>query len=109
MTLYFYLVKTKGTGLRNVLLLSTLPLILGTITTNDIKRKLYSYKLYDFTKGGTDVMDQRIGEYIVLTLDNSCIFQYLDICDATEFPLNKTKTQNVFKFVLELATALITP
>ena len=41
-------------------MLSTLELILGT-TKDDNCHKLGLYKLYDFTKGGTDIVDQRMG------------------------------------------------
>ena len=57
LVLHSYAVKTKSTGLRNVLLLSSMPPLLGT-TKDDGKKKPAIYKLYDFTKGGTDVMDQ---------------------------------------------------
>ena len=51
MTLHSYVVKTKLTGLRNVLLLSTLEPII-TVTQDDGKQKQQIYKVYDFTKGG---------------------------------------------------------
>ena len=54
-----YVVKT-ATVKKNVLLLSTLRPILGT-TMDDNRDKLAQYKLYDFTKGGTDIVDQRMG------------------------------------------------
>ena len=44
---------------KNVILLSTAPPILG-ITKDDRKSKLGIYKVYDFTKGGTDIIDQRM-------------------------------------------------
>ena len=58
LVLYFsYVVKTTSTSLRNVLLLSSMQPLLET-TKNDGKKKPAIYQLYDFTKGGTDVMDQ---------------------------------------------------
>ena len=51
MTLHSYVVKTKSTGLRKVLLLSTLEPIIA-VTQDDGKQKLQIYKVYDFTKGG---------------------------------------------------------
>ena len=47
---------------KNVILLSTAPPILG-ITKDDGKSKLGVYKVYDFTKGETDIVDQRMGFY----------------------------------------------
>jgi hypothetical protein len=59
MSLHSYVVKTKSKGKKNVLVLSTIPPIMGI--TKDDKKKPAIIKFYDFTKGGTDVMDQRIG------------------------------------------------
>ena len=59
LSLASYVVKTSS-GKKNVLLLSTHPQVLGT-TKDDNKDKAGSYKLYDFTKGGTDIIDQRMG------------------------------------------------
>ena len=33
--------------------------------TDDDKKKPVLYKHYDFTKGGTDIMDQKMGSYTV--------------------------------------------
>ena len=44
---------------KNVISLSTAPPILG-ITKDDGKSKLGIYKVYYFTKGGTDIIDQRM-------------------------------------------------
>ena len=52
-----YTVKTKSSGKKNVLLLSTIRPLNG-ITRDDNKRKPGIYKFYDFTKGGTDIVDQ---------------------------------------------------
>ena len=53
-----YVAKTSK-GKKNVILLSTTPPILG-ITKDDGKSKLGIYKVYDFTKGGTDIIEQRM-------------------------------------------------
>ena len=53
-----YIVSTKSSGKRNVLMLSTLNHILGI--AKDFKAKPALYKLYDFTKGGTDIVDRKI-------------------------------------------------
>ena len=47
---------------KNVLVLSTMRPLMG-ITRDDGKRKPAIIKFYDFTKGGTDVMDQKISRY----------------------------------------------
>ena len=56
-------------GKKNVILLSTAPPILG-ITKHDGKSKLRIYKVYDFTKGRTDIIDQRWGQQRGFTLVN---------------------------------------
>lgn len=56
-----YVVKTAG-GKKNVLMLTSLNPLLGT-TIDDKKVKPAPYKLYDFTKGGTDIVDQRMEFY----------------------------------------------
>lgn len=74
--------QTKSKGLRNVLLLSTLPSLLG-VTKDDQQKKPAIYKLYDFTKGGTDIIDQRINfytQYQVQKMDSQCIFIYFRYC-----------------------------
>ena len=49
--------KTKSTGRKNVLMLSTMRPITG-ITKDDGKSKLARMKFYNFKKGGIDIVDQ---------------------------------------------------
>ena len=77
-----YVVKTAK-GKKNVILLSTALPILG-ITKNDGKSKLGIYKVYDFTKGGTDIIDQRMGFY-------------------TCKPKSRKWTITVFSYIIDLA------
>ena len=68
MTLNSYVVPTKSKGNKNVLLLSTVsPIILGVTKDDGVRKPAIYYKLYDFTKGGTDIIDQRINFYTVHT------------------------------------------
>ena len=60
LVLHSYVFPTKSSGQCNVLLLSTVELILG-VTIDDGKKKPAICKLYDFTKADTDVMEYRIG------------------------------------------------
>ena len=62
MSLHSYVVKTKSTGKRNVLLLSTLKPLLA-VTRDYGKKPPQIYKVHDFTKGGTDITDQRAQYY----------------------------------------------
>lgn len=56
-----YIVKTKSER-KNVLLLSTMRPLMG-ITKDDGREKPAIYKLYDFSKRGTDECDQRVESY----------------------------------------------
>lgn len=64
MSLHSYVVNTKSKGKKNVLMLSTMPPLIG-VTKDDGKRKPAIMKFYDFSKGGTDIVDQRISNYSV--------------------------------------------
>ena len=57
LVLHSYVVKSKSTSLQNVLLFSSVQPLLGTTKENGTKKPTI-YKLYEFTEGGTDVMDQ---------------------------------------------------
>jgi hypothetical protein len=63
-----YVCKTKNPknkGKKNVLVLSTHSKMVYGVTTDDGKKKPAIIKLYDFTKGGTDICDQRIENFTV--------------------------------------------
>jgi len=118
LVLHSYVVTTKSSGRRNVLLLSTVQPILG-VTKDDGKKKPAIYKLYDFTKGGTDVMDHRIGNYTSKAKSNRwtlTAFAYiLDVCRvnaSTVLALNKKidpRKQDSYNFGTDLALSLIRP
>ena len=57
--LNFYVVKTRSSGMRNVLLLQTINP--AHYVTHDDKKNLLSYKIYDYTKGRIDIPDKRMG------------------------------------------------
>ena len=57
-----YVVNTKSTGKRYVMILTTVKPILGT-SKHDPKLKPAIYKLYNYTKGGTDIIDQNMSFY----------------------------------------------
>ena len=56
-----YVVKTKSNRMRNVMTLSAMP-TLPALTKED-ERKPAVVKIYDYTKGGTDIIDQRMGNH----------------------------------------------
>ena len=112
-----YVVKTFK-GKKNVLMLSTMESIL-VVTIDDQKFKPQMYKLYDFTKGGTDIIDQKMGTYTTKSKSQKwsrVAFSYLldtiRVNSSTLIELNKNhdpKLANSFNFGYELATQLVMP
>ena len=112
-----YVVKTSK-GKKNIMMLSTVRLLLG-ITMDDDKKKPALYKLYDFNKGGTDIVDQTFGTYTVkpkcrkwsiatfsYLLDTACVNA------STIVALNKEespKKVNSFDFAYDLARSFVLP
>ena len=62
LSLHSYIVNTNSKGKNNVLAHTTLMTLLAT-NIDDNKNKPKILKLYDFIKGGTDIVDHRIGTY----------------------------------------------
>lgn len=62
LNLHSYAVVNKSKGSKNVLLLSTMDHILGT-TKQDKGKRPAAIELYNFTKGGTDIFDQRYTQF----------------------------------------------
>lgn len=111
--------KSKDSNtFRNVLMLSTMQPILG-VTKDDGKSKPAIYKLYDFTKGGTDIIDQRIVFYSCKTKSSRwtmTAFAYvLDTCrvnSSTVLSKNNgrdPRKDNAFEFGWNLAMELVLP
>ena len=65
LSLSSYVVRASS-GKKNILMLTTMRPLLG-VTSDDGKKKPALYKLYDFTKGGMDIVDQKFGNYTVKT------------------------------------------
>jgi len=116
-SLHSYAVNTRSKGKKNVLLLSSMPTILGV--TKDDKKKPAIIKLYDFTKGGTDIVDQRMSYYSVNTKSSRWTLNALSYMQDTArvnaqtlWSLNNgkepTKT-NSFLFGTTLAMNLVKP
>jgi len=115
LNLHSYVVNTKSSGKRNVLILSTMMPIFG-VSKDDQKHKPAIYKFYDFTKGGTDIVDQRIGYYTAKAKSRRWTmtsFAYvLDTCRvnaSTILALNNAKDprmQASFDFGMDLVMAL---
>ena len=118
MVLHSYVVKNKSSGLRNVLMLSSVQPHLG-VTKDDNKFKPAIYKLYDFTKGGTDIVDQRVGFYSCKSKSPRwtmvAFFFLLGTCrvnSGTVYFLNKKKYPrkgNSFDFGWKLGMQLVLP
>lgn len=118
LVLISYVVKTKSKGKKNVLALTTLRPLLG-VTKDDGKVKPAILKLYDHTKGGTDIIDQRIGSYTVKTKSKRwtiAAFAYvIDTARVNAGTLYAMKhdtnprSLNSFQFGLDLAKSLVLP
>ena len=118
MSQHSYAVKTKSKGSKNVLVLSTMPPILGT-TKDDGKSKPAIIKFYDFSKGGTDIIDQRMGFYSVSTKSRrwtmtgfSYILDTARVNAQSIYCANKNKNvrqSNSFELGWELALNLVRP
>ena len=116
-TLHSYVVNTKSSGTKNVLLVTTMKPILGV--TKDGKHNPAAYKLYDYTKGGTDIIDQRAVSYTCKLKSNRwtivALLNLLDTCRvnvSTVLALNEGKDQrkvDSFDFGLTLAEELTKP
>ena len=114
-----YVVKTKS-GKKNVLLLSTMTPTLG-ITKDDGKKKPAQYKLYDFTKGGTDECDKRAETYCCKpksrkwTIVSLCyVLDMARINSSTILALNRNETPrkssvSSFDFCWNLVQSLAVP
>ena len=61
LTITSYCVKTSTKSKKIINILSSMPPLLAV--TKDEKKKPAIFKLYDFTKGGTDISDQRADKY----------------------------------------------
>ena len=66
MSLTSFVFNTKPKGKKDVIILSTKPVLLG-VTKDDGKAKPAIIKEYDYTKGGTDIVDQRSGSFTTST------------------------------------------
>ena len=113
-----YTVKTKSSSKNNVLLLFTMRPLNG-ITREDNKQKPSIYKFYDFTKGGTDIVDQLNDYYTISSQSNSwdlvSFYYILDpirVNSKTLFCIKKgldVKKENTFDLTFELAKVLTYP
>ena len=114
-----YVVSTKSSGKRNVLVLSALKPILG-LTKDDGKSKPTIIKFYDFTKGGTDIVDQIMGKHSIKPKSSkwaiaafSYIFDVACVNASIQLRMNNQnkpmQQSNSFEFGWEIAMSLIRP
>ena len=119
MQLHSYVVKTKSTGMRNVLLLSTKKVILGTTKVDGDKFKPAAYRYYDYTKVGVDIVDQVSQPYTTNSKSKRFTRVALTWCLDTAkvnakaiWCLNNNKNPrkfDSFEFGWKLATQLVYP
>ena len=89
------------------------------VTKDDGKEKPAIYKFYDFSKGGTDVVDQRIGFYSCKAKSRfwtmSALAYVLDTCRvnaSTLYSMNQgtdPRKQDSFEFGMKLVMSLVRP
>ena len=113
-----YTVKTKSSGKKNVLLLSTMPPLPGIITKDDNNQKPSMYEFYDFTKGGTDIVDQ-LNDFYTRSKskrwDFLTFFYMLDTIRVNSKRLFcikhklDTKKEDTFSIIYELVKSLVYP
>ena len=87
--------------------------------TNDTQQKTGLHKLYDFTNGGTDIVDQRLGFFTVKTKSRkwnmvtlSYILYMARVNSATKYALNNDidpYNQSSLEFAFDLVMALVKP
>ena len=107
-----------STGKNNVLIWSTLELILGT-TKDGNWHKLGLYKLYDFTKGRTDIIVQRMVFHKMKTKYRKwtlVMFAYIldtaRVNSSTVFALNQGKgpiKERFFEYTYQILLELAKP
>ena len=113
-----YTVNTKSTGKKNVIILTTVKPILRT-SKHGPKLKPAIYKQYDYTKGGTDIIDQRMSFYSCKAKSRrwtmTILTYILDTCRVNTFTfltLNLSKNprkENSFDFGMSLVLKLVRP
>ena len=113
-----YTTKSKSKGKKNVLVLSTMQQLMG-ITRDDGKQKSVIIKFYDFTKGGKDILDQKISKYLCKLVAHRWtmvpFFSLLDAiaCNAvTMYEIKHGKPHgkiNAFKIGWDLVMCLVQP
>ena len=113
-----YTVKSKSKGKKNVLMLTTLRPLNGK-TKDDGKQKPTLLNLYDFTKGGTDIVDQLIDYYTTRASsrrwDIIAFYYILDtvrVNAKTVWCLSQNQEPqkcNTHQFAWKLASALVKP
>ena len=86
---------------------------------DDDKNTAALYKLYDFTKGGTDIVDQRMGFYTCKFKSSkwslvafSYVVDMARVNSSTLFALNGNKDplkQSSFEFGMDIVCSLVGP
>ena len=114
-----YNVSTKSSGRKNVVMLTTFRPLKGK-TEDDGKNKPAIYKLYDFTKGGTDI-DNQLNEFYTSrtkavrwsSIGLSYVFHTARVNAKTLYHIAKNedinKKSSSFKFGWALSLQLLKP
>ena len=113
-----YVVNSSTKKKKNLLLFSAHKPILGT-TMDDDKDKAAPYKLHEFIKGGTDIVDQRMGFYTCKFKSRKwsmVAFSYIVdmgcVNSSTLFAVNGIEDplkQSSFEFGIDIVCSLVGP
>ena len=117
-TLHSYAVKTKTKRMKNILIMSSAPVI-QAVTKDDGKKKPAVLKIYDFTKGGKENVNQRIACFSTNTKSRrwaltsfSFVLDTARVNAQTVFALNmkrNPKKVNSYGFGYDLVMDLVRP
>lgn len=119
LSLHSYVVKTKSSGPKNILVLSTRDVPKVGITKNDRKQKPAIINAYNYTNGGTDIQDQRMSNYSTASKSKKWTRKVLSYLLDTARVNAQTiyalvmklcpRKMSSFDFAIELAMALVIP
>ena len=119
MSLHSYVVKTKSSGPKNILVLATRDVPKVGITKDYRKKKPAIINAYNFTNGGVDIQDQRMGNYSTSSKSKKFTRKVLSyLLDTARvnaqtiyylIMLLSPRKSNSFDFLLSLAEEMVRP
>ena len=113
-------IQTRKRVKKNILVLSTHPKPIYGVTRDDNKKKPAVLRLYDFTKGGVDIVDHKVDNLTVKIHTSRwtmwTLFYILDVARQnahTVRALNHSESPNImakaFEYTYDMAKAMVVP